>query len=207
MLHAYDQKFDVTKNLENFCELNKALYHIPKVVGKTCVKVPSWAWAFACRRIPPPDVAERAHPRNSPLRHGWGGVAPPFQGPQTERPPPPSLSSLTFSPSSSPSLPPPISGATEACRGGGLSRAASPRWPRPAAAAAVRPRRRGSCPPRRPPLALASWGGTTCPSPLRFGARSTPPFPSRTLPSATGALLDGAGWRLSCQAPPAMCLR
>ena len=28
MLHAYDQKFDVTKNLENFCELNKAL---PKI--------------------------------------------------------------------------------------------------------------------------------------------------------------------------------
>ena len=24
MLHAYDQKFDMTGNLENFCELNKA---------------------------------------------------------------------------------------------------------------------------------------------------------------------------------------
>jgi len=24
MLHACDQKFDVTENLENFCELNKA---------------------------------------------------------------------------------------------------------------------------------------------------------------------------------------
>ena len=25
MLHAYDQRFDVTGNLENFCELNNAL--------------------------------------------------------------------------------------------------------------------------------------------------------------------------------------
>jgi len=25
MLHAYDQRFDVTENLENFCELNEAL--------------------------------------------------------------------------------------------------------------------------------------------------------------------------------------
>ena len=25
MLHAFDQKFDVMENLENFCELNKAL--------------------------------------------------------------------------------------------------------------------------------------------------------------------------------------
>ena len=25
MLYACDQRFDVTKNLENFCELNKAL--------------------------------------------------------------------------------------------------------------------------------------------------------------------------------------
>ena len=25
MLHAYDQRFDMTENLENFCELNKAL--------------------------------------------------------------------------------------------------------------------------------------------------------------------------------------
>jgi len=24
MLHAYDKKFDVTENFENFCELNKA---------------------------------------------------------------------------------------------------------------------------------------------------------------------------------------
>ena len=24
MLHAYDQRFDVTENLENFCKLNKA---------------------------------------------------------------------------------------------------------------------------------------------------------------------------------------
>jgi len=28
MLHAYDQRFDVTGNLENFCELNKALIYI-----------------------------------------------------------------------------------------------------------------------------------------------------------------------------------
>ena len=27
MLHAYNQRFDVTENLENFCELNKALVH------------------------------------------------------------------------------------------------------------------------------------------------------------------------------------
>jgi hypothetical protein len=26
MLHACDQRFDVTGNLENFCELNKALH-------------------------------------------------------------------------------------------------------------------------------------------------------------------------------------
>jgi len=26
MLQACDQRFDVTENLENFCELNKALY-------------------------------------------------------------------------------------------------------------------------------------------------------------------------------------
>ena len=26
MIHAYDQRFDVTGNLENFCELNKALW-------------------------------------------------------------------------------------------------------------------------------------------------------------------------------------
>ena len=26
MLHAHDQRFDVTENLENFYELNKAVY-------------------------------------------------------------------------------------------------------------------------------------------------------------------------------------
>ena len=26
MLHAYDQRFDVTRNLKNFCELNKYYY-------------------------------------------------------------------------------------------------------------------------------------------------------------------------------------
>ena len=32
MLHACDQRFDVTGNLENFCELNKALlFPITKV--------------------------------------------------------------------------------------------------------------------------------------------------------------------------------
>ena len=29
MLHACDQRFDVTGNLENFCELNKALVSTP----------------------------------------------------------------------------------------------------------------------------------------------------------------------------------
>ena len=28
MLHACDQRFDVTENLENFCELNKALRNL-----------------------------------------------------------------------------------------------------------------------------------------------------------------------------------
>jgi len=38
MPHAYDQRFDVTGNLENFCELNKALVHpeIQKVFKIPC---------------------------------------------------------------------------------------------------------------------------------------------------------------------------
>jgi len=33
MLYAYDQRFDVTGNLENFCELNKALGHMHEVLN------------------------------------------------------------------------------------------------------------------------------------------------------------------------------
>ena len=33
MLHAYDQRFDVTGNLENFCELNKAIVLLPNDFG------------------------------------------------------------------------------------------------------------------------------------------------------------------------------
>ena len=35
MLHACDQRFDVTGNLENFCELNKALVWLVRLILET----------------------------------------------------------------------------------------------------------------------------------------------------------------------------
>ena len=154
-------------------------YTIPKAVGNTCVKSPRGLGPLRA------GAFHRQTWQNGgihvTLLYATGGASVPRPTDRAAAAALPFVSDF-FSKLISP---PSISGATEACPGGGLSRAASPSWPRPTAAAV--PRRRGSCPPRRPPLALASWGGSTCPSPPRFGARSTPPFPS-----AAGAA--GAGW-------------
>ena len=44
MLHACDQRFDVTENLENFCELNKAivLLLLECIHGRRMHARPSW---------------------------------------------------------------------------------------------------------------------------------------------------------------------
>jgi len=34
MLHACDQRFDVTGNFENFCELNQGLVYFPEIFAK-----------------------------------------------------------------------------------------------------------------------------------------------------------------------------
>ena len=39
MLHAWDQKFDVTRNIENFCELNKACTPSPNKASLHCIGV------------------------------------------------------------------------------------------------------------------------------------------------------------------------
>jgi len=40
MLHIYDQRFDVTENLEHFCELNKTWVHDNKI--QVLGKIESW---------------------------------------------------------------------------------------------------------------------------------------------------------------------
>lgn len=72
-------------------------------------------------------------------------------------------------------LPPPSPRSREPCRGGGLSRGASPRWARRAAVGTAPPPRRSGSSPRR----LPSSGGTLHRRrrrTTRFGARS-PPLP------------------------------
>ena len=47
MLHAYDQRFDVTENLKNFCELNKAKQDLTSPGVASCCSWVSSCWSTA----------------------------------------------------------------------------------------------------------------------------------------------------------------